>query len=89
MSVVVPALRLRYELLIRAMSANDLVKQSGLSAATVSSSLSCKPIAEASLDCIVRVLTATSVNEFIERLLGPFEVWSRGQEPPQPATGPA
>lgn len=89
MSILLNALRLRYELAIRGMSALDLAKRAHLSPATVSAVLRGRYISEASAGLMADVLNATPVNEPLQRLLGPFEVWLRGVQPPGPATEPA
>lgn len=78
MSVLVDAARLQYELAIRGMSANDLAKKIGVSAATMSAIRHGRRIAETSLRLIAGGLEAIPVNAIIERLLGPFETWARG-----------
>ena len=80
MSVVVETTRLKYELAIRGLSAVRAAKKVGVSAATMTNALAAKPISETSLGLIADALEATPINEFIQRLLGPFAKWPGSDE---------
>ena len=69
MSIPVNPLRLRHELARRALSAGELARLSGLSAATVTAALCGRPIAEKSLRLIASALAEVPCNAQIDTLL--------------------
>jgi transcriptional regulator with XRE-family HTH domain len=69
-SVTVHPARLRRELARRALSATDLARLSGLSAATITAALAGRGISAKSLQLMAAALTKTPVVEVIDALLG-------------------
>lgn len=70
MSVTVQAARLRAEMERRGLTARGLARAAGLSAPTVCTALSGRPIATRSLHLIAETLTRIPPNELSDVLLG-------------------
>lgn len=70
MSVAVNPKRLERELARRALSASDLARLSGLSAATITAALAGRPLATRSLERIATVLADVPSVAVIDTLIG-------------------
>jgi predicted N-formylglutamate amidohydrolase len=87
MSVRLDSVLLAYDLAVRGVSPLKFAKKIGLSAATMSTALSGKPIAEASAMLIADGLDAIPVVEALVRLISPPVRPLNSDQPPDPPMG--